>query len=76
MKELLLDGSIVFALLMMIQTWLLARKMRSGWALGVVILLLAIPYDLMTSQPGYVVSGLVSLVISYQAFARWEDADE
>ena len=39
MKELLLDGSIVFALLMMIQTWLLARKMRSGWALGVVILL-------------------------------------
>jgi hypothetical protein len=73
MRELLLYGSILFATLMMLQTWLLARKMRSRWALGVVILLLAIPYDVVTSQHGYAVSGLVSLAISIQAFVRWQD---
>lgn len=72
MRALLFDGSLVFAVLFIVQTYLLAKKRRSGWALAIAILLLSIPYDAITSQPGYVVSALVSLVISIQAFARWD----
>lgn len=71
MHALLFDGSIVFAVLFIVQTWLLAKKHRSGWALSIFNLLLAVPYDILTSQPGYVLSSLISLVISMQAWRRW-----
>jgi hypothetical protein len=73
MKELLVGGSIVFAVLFIVQTWMLAKKRRSGWALAILILLLSIPYDAVTDQPGYVVSAIVSLVIAAQAFASWQE---
>jgi hypothetical protein len=67
MRELLFDGSIVFAALLILQTWLLAKKRFASWPLAIFILVLSIPYDAITSQSGYVVSALVSLAISLQA---------
>jgi 4-hydroxybenzoate polyprenyltransferase len=70
-RWLLIDGSVLFSALCILQMWLLSKKRRSGWALGILILVLAIPFDYMTDQYGYIVSALVSLVISWRAYVGW-----
>lgn len=69
---LLIFGSIALAFTGLLSMFLVARKKRAGWIIGIACDLLSLPYDITTRQYGYVATSAVALAIAGSAFRRWK----
>ena len=69
----LLYGSIALAALWLIIQWLLANKKRSGWLVSFAANTVAIPYDFLTHQYGFVVVELFAYVLIVNGWRRWRE---
>jgi hypothetical protein len=73
---LLTIGSIVLASIALASTFMISRKMKTGWLVSMIFNCAALPYDGITRQYGFIATGALAFVIAWVAFVRWgRDAD-
>lgn len=68
-------GSIVLASLQLISQVFLSHKNRWGWTIAMTACVIAVPYEYITHQYGFLVVCFVNFVIAWRAYRRWS-ADE
>jgi hypothetical protein len=68
---LLFAGSFVLASLQLVSAFVISQRRRAGWVVSMLCCALAVPYDLLTHQPGFVVTCCVSFVIGFRAYRIW-----
>lgn len=68
----LLFGSVILACIQLASSWSLMHKWRVGWAFSITANLVAIPYDLITRQYGFVVVILINLCIAARGWRTWK----
>jgi hypothetical protein len=73
---LLTIGSVVLASVGLASQGLLARKHRAGWVAGLVAQVLAVPYDLVTRQFGFVALSAVAMGICVRGWRNWSQPDD
>jgi hypothetical protein len=65
---LLFAGSLIIAVLSVLSLWLIERGSRTGWLVGLITQIIAIPYDILTHQLPML--GLVS-ALSWVYARKW-----
>jgi hypothetical protein len=73
---LLTIGSVVLASAGLASQGLLARKHRAGWVAGLVAQVLAVPYDLVTRQYGFVALSAVAMAICVRGWRNWSQPED
>lgn len=64
-------GSVVLAAAQLGTMLLLARKRRSGWLVSITASLVAVPYDILTGQYGFIAVDAVCLWTAVRAWFAW-----
>lgn len=70
---LLLAGSVVIASLQLAGSYVISRKRAAGWVISMLTCTLAIPYDALTRQYGFIVTSVISFAIAVRAFRQWSE---
>ena len=73
MTDLLIFGSVILAGTQAFSQLVIARKHRWGWYLALLASLLAVPYEIITRQYGFLVSCASGCIISLHALHVWKD---
>ena len=55
----------------LISAYLLAKKMKSGWVLGIIGCVIWIVYSITTTQPALALTNVVILGIDAYGFYKW-----
>lgn len=64
-------GSILLACIQLASTYLLTRKNRRGWLLSITANIVALPYDTITGQYGFLPVCGLNLAMACRAWIAW-----
>lgn len=70
-REILVAGSALIAAFQLTAAAIIARKNATGWIISMTTCILAVPYDAVTAQYGFIVTSAVSFAIAARAWRTW-----
>lgn len=71
MTTLLIGGSVVLASIAVVSQFVLSQKYRAGWLLSILFSTLALPYDLITHQYGFMATSVLGIFIAANGWRKW-----